>query len=227
MASSARDPNLLNNRRLRQTDREGLHSTHGRPQQDCREGNIKRIGRFYIIGHLEPNIPNVGYQSDSAVSVQAEAKARGQRLRGTEESWQRLQPVVECGERAMSLIIRRRRAVQLLLDRENESSVALSKLPPQCGYSVQTTWRDLTLMADYDACHVTQEEDNYVLPLLWRGIPVKMSCPVAQLHPHTSGISSLCCSLYGMTIKVQGQDPAELKINGKHAHLFIHSDYTY
>lgn len=39
----------------------------------------------------------------------------------------------------------------------NESSLALTQLPPQCGYSVQTTWRDLSLMARYDACHVTQE----------------------------------------------------------------------
>lgn len=39
----------------------------------------------------------------------------------------------------------------------NESSVPLSQLPRQCGYSVQTTWKDLSLMAQYDACHVTQE----------------------------------------------------------------------
>lgn len=39
----------------------------------------------------------------------------------------------------------------------NESSVPLSQLPAQCGYSVQTTWRDLRLMAQYDACHVAQE----------------------------------------------------------------------
>lgn len=42
----------------------------------------------------------------------------------------------------------------------NESSLALTQLPPQCGYSVQTTWRDLSLMAHYDACHVTQEVPN-------------------------------------------------------------------
>lgn len=39
----------------------------------------------------------------------------------------------------------------------NESSVPLSRPPPQCGYSVQTTWRDLRLMAQYDACHVTRK----------------------------------------------------------------------
>lgn len=39
----------------------------------------------------------------------------------------------------------------------NESSVPLSRPPPRCGYSVQTTWRDLRLMAQYDACHVTRK----------------------------------------------------------------------
>lgn len=39
----------------------------------------------------------------------------------------------------------------------NDSSVPLSQLPPQCGYSLQTTWRDLSLMASYSACHVTLE----------------------------------------------------------------------
>lgn len=39
----------------------------------------------------------------------------------------------------------------------NESFVPLSRPPPRCGYSVQTTWRDLRLMAQYDACHVTRK----------------------------------------------------------------------
>ncbi|XP_068434433.1 uncharacterized protein [Clinocottus analis] len=96
----------------------------------------------------------------------------------------------------------------------NESSVPLSQLPPQCGYSVQTTWRDLSLMARYDACHVTQEADRYTLHLLWRGTPVQMSCPAPQILPQTTGPSSLCCYPHGMTFKVQGLHATEeLSIN--------------
>ncbi|KAE8282888.1 hypothetical protein D5F01_LYC18280 [Larimichthys crocea] len=189
------------------------------PNEDCREGGIKPVihGKFYIPGQLEANIPNVGYQADSAVPGQE--RIRGQQVSGSEESWQRLHPVVECGDDAMTLTVRRRRAVQLLLNRVNESSVPLSQLPPHCGYSVQTTWRDLSLMAQYDACHVTQEDDSYVLPLLWRGTPVKMSCPASLVQPQavsppsSPSPPSLCCSPYGMTVTVQGLSTEELKIN--------------
>lgn len=44
-------------------------------------------------------------------------RIRGQQVSGSEESWQRLHPVVECGDDAMTLTVRRRRAVQLLLNR--------------------------------------------------------------------------------------------------------------
>ncbi|XP_071330527.1 uncharacterized protein [Trachinotus anak] len=193
MASSSSDTSFKNHQKP-QTAGEWMYSSNDPSNEDCTKGQIKQI-----------------------IKVQAEGgqgRIRGQQFRGSEESWQRLQPVVECGHDAMTLIVRRRRAVQLLLDRANESSVALSQLPPQCGYSVQTTWRDLSLMAHYDACHVTQEDGSYVLPLLWRGAPVKMSCPVSQIQPHATGLSSLCCSPYGMTVKVQRRSATEeLRIN--------------
>ncbi|GLD60430.1 uncharacterized protein AKAME5_001232500 [Lates japonicus] len=220
MASSSSDENLKNRHKLKQTEGEWIYSSLKPSNEDCSKGKMKHVihGKFYIVGQLESNTPKADYQSDSAsVSVQAErgqARIRGQRVSSSEESWQRLQPVVECGDDAMTLIVRRRRAAQLLLDRVNESSVPLSQLPPQCGYSVWTTWRDLSLMAQYDACHVTQEVDSYVLPLLWRGTPVKMSCPVSQIQPHATGPPSLCCSPYGMTVTVQGLSATEeLRIN--------------
>lgn len=43
------------------------------------------------------------------------ARSRGQQVRGSEQSWQKLQPVVECGDDTMTLTVRRRRAVQLQL----------------------------------------------------------------------------------------------------------------
>ncbi|CAB1341920.1 unnamed protein product [Coregonus sp. 'balchen'] len=68
----------------------------------------------------------------------------------------------------------------------------------------------------YDACHVKQEEDgSYVLPLVWRGTPVKMSCPVSQAQALAP--SSLCCSSQGMTVRLQGHGAKEelrVKVRG-------------
>ncbi|XP_074511620.1 uncharacterized protein LOC141780341 [Sebastes fasciatus] len=207
---------------------EWMYTSLNPPNEDCSKGRVEHIipGTFYITGQLETRT-NVGYQADAAVSVQAQRgqeRTRGQLVSGSEESWQRLQPVVACGDDAMTLTVRRRRAVQLRLDRVNESSLPLSQLPPQCGYSVLTTWRDLSLMVQYDACHVTQEDDRYVLPLLWRGTPVKMSCPASQIHPQALGPFSLCCSLYGMTVKVQGLYATEelrVKVRGEWTPLVV------
>ncbi|CAJ1075779.1 uncharacterized protein LOC121503791 [Xyrichtys novacula] len=189
------------------------------PPTNCTEGEIWAVihGKFTIVGLLESNTPHAGFQSDSAVSAQSKDGQRGvkgQQHSDSEESWQRLQPVVECGDKAMTLTVRRRRAVQLLLDRENKSSLPLSQLSPECGYSVLSTWKDLSLVAHYDACHVTQEDDHYVLPLLWRGTPVRVSCPTSQMEPQAAGPSSPCCSPYGLTVKVQGlPDAEELRVN--------------
>ncbi|XP_049417999.1 uncharacterized protein LOC125879895 [Epinephelus fuscoguttatus] len=218
MASTLTDKSLKTRNKLKRSEQKWMYTSFNPPNKDCTEGKIQHVvpGEFYISGQLEEN-PNVGYQSDSAAQVQAEGgqeTSTGQRLSGSAESWQRLQPVVECGDDAMTLTVRRRRAVQLQLDRVNESSVPLSRLPPQCGYFVQTTWRDLSLMAQYDACHITVEDDSYVLPLLWRGTPVKMSCPVSQIQLQAAGPPSLCCSLYGMTVRVQGDSATEeLRVN--------------
>lgn len=44
-------------------------------------------------------------------------RIQGQQVRGSGQNWHRLQPVVECGDDVMTLTVRRRRAVQLQLDR--------------------------------------------------------------------------------------------------------------
>ncbi|KAG7504563.1 hypothetical protein JOB18_012047 [Solea senegalensis] len=215
-AKMASDASTRYRHKVRQSERQRVKSS---PADDCSEGNINYTtkGTFYIVGQLQANIPKADFQSDSAASVQAEegqTTMSSQWLSSSEESWQKLQPVVECGDDAMYLIVRRRRAGNLQLHQLNGSSVPLSQLPPQCGYSVQATWRDLSLMVQYDACHVTQEDDGYVLPLLWRGTPVKMSCPVTETHPPATGPFSVCCLPYIMTVKLQGLSPPEvLKIN--------------
>ncbi|KAM6905383.1 uncharacterized protein FYW49_015405 [Xenentodon cancila] len=215
VVSSTSDESHGNRYIRRHAEGETLFSSHGLQSGNCSKGFIKHVsrGKFYIPGHLDPKRPHLGFQSDSTGSGQA--GVRGEQLSGSEESWRKLQPVVECGEKALTLTVRRRRAVQLLLDRANESSLSLFQLPPQCGYEVHTSWRDLGLMAQYDACHISQEDDGYVLPLLWRGTPVKATCPVSQIKLLADVKSSLCCSPFGMTVKVKGESVTEEpRING-------------
>nr|XP_046271171.1 uncharacterized protein LOC124073179 isoform X2 [Scatophagus argus] len=216
-STTSSNRSFKNQEKVKQTEGEWESTSTNPPDEVCNEGKIKPVvhGKFYITGQLKASVPSAGYQSDSAVS--GPGRIRGQWLRHSKEIWQRLQPVVECGDDAMTLTVRRKRAVQLRLDRMNESSVPFSQLPPQCGYSVQTTWTDLSLTSQYDACHVTLEDDSYVLPLLWRGTPVKMSCPTSQIWSQAVGLlspPSVCCSQYGMTVKVQGLSAAEaLRVN--------------
>ncbi|KAM7372374.1 hypothetical protein PAMP_009547 [Pampus punctatissimus] len=227
---SRSDRIFKNRNKPKRTEVERIYSSMNPPNEDCGAGKIKPVinGRFSIHSQLETKVPNMEYQLEPDVpAVQAQEgqmRIGGQRLSSSEESWQKLQPVVECGDDSMTLTVRRRRAVQLLLDRVNESSVPLSLLPPECGYSVQSTWRDLRLTAQYNACHVTQEDDSYVLPLLWRGTPVKMSCPVSHVQPQAVGPSSLCCSPYSMTVKVQGLSATEelkVKVRGEWTSLIM------
>ncbi|KAA8584821.1 hypothetical protein FQN60_003515 [Etheostoma spectabile] len=196
MASTLTDKSFRNSEKAKRSDGEWTFFSPNPPNEECSKGEIEHVipGKFYIPGQLETNL-NMGYQADSAVSGPAhkcQERTRGQRLRGSQESWQRLQPLVECGDAAMTLTVRRRRAAQLQLDIVNESSVPLSRLPPQCGYA----------------------DDSFVLPLLWRGTPVKMLCPASQIQPVAAGPSSLCCSPHSLTVRVQGPHAAEdLRVN--------------
>lgn len=49
--------------------------------------------------------------------LQGQSRVKGQRLSSSEEIWQRLQPVVKCSDDTMTLTVRRRQTVGLLLDR--------------------------------------------------------------------------------------------------------------
>lgn len=64
------------------------------------------------------------------------------------------------------------------------------------------------------------QDGSYVLPLLWRGTPVKMTCPVSPIEPQAVGPSFLCCSLHGMTVKVHEKTPLEeQRVNGRFTFL--------
>lgn len=146
LVSSVRSSFFRNRYRRRHTEGEWLFAAQTPPTQNCSAGFVSHVvpGRFSIMsGQLEQPFQQRGYQADSAgsggfswVSLNllhhwesrkcfhlsgkprgGQARVRGQRPGSSEESWLRLQPVVECGEEAMTLTVRRRRAVQLSLDR--------------------------------------------------------------------------------------------------------------
>lgn len=71
MVSSPSSSNSFKNReKLREGKGEWMFTLPNPPEHVCSEGKIKPVihGEFYIPGELAANLPNVGYQSDSAVS---------------------------------------------------------------------------------------------------------------------------------------------------------------
>ncbi|XP_055008782.1 uncharacterized protein LOC129408661 [Boleophthalmus pectinirostris] len=115
-----------------------------------------------------------------------------------------LQPVVECAADSMTLTVRTR-AVQLRISTGNDSSLPLSKIPFWCGFSVHKNIREISVVAHYNGCHVTVQNNRHVLSLLWRRTAVRISCPVSLVKSQALDGLSLCCSPSDLTISIQGQ----------------------
>uniref|UniRef100_A0A3B4U4P5 Uncharacterized protein n=1 Tax=Seriola dumerili TaxID=41447 RepID=A0A3B4U4P5_SERDU len=128
----------------------------------------------------------------------------------------KMEPKVECTVDSMKLQVQDVASTQgslLFVDRGSRlSPLPLSKLPPNCGYTVRSTQKDLVLVAPYDGCFVAHEEDCYVLPLRWCGVPVKMSCPL--MRPSTSNPPMVTCHTEGMVVKTEWTvSVTKIKIN--------------
>ncbi|XP_028826927.1 nascent polypeptide-associated complex subunit alpha, muscle-specific form-like [Denticeps clupeoides] len=148
------------------------------------------------------------------------------------EDWPAMRPLVVCGDGAMTLSAQGRAYAHLLVDRGHDclifillnraqgpdingknvifnalfpgtaSPVPLFHLPASCGYSVESSLQKLVLKAKYDGCHVIHENGSYVLPLLWWGVQVKVSCPdVPKLK--SSAPLAFCCTS-GIVLKAMG-----------------------
>ncbi|XP_060717040.1 uncharacterized protein LOC132839857 isoform X1 [Tachysurus vachellii] len=116
------------------------------------------------------------------------------------EEWLQMRPQVQCSPAAIILTAKGWNYVHLLVDRVGASPVSLLHLPSHCKYNVRATWRDLVLIAPYDGCYVLQQNGSYVLPLLWWGMPLSISCPMTlSSAPATpSGF----CSNQGITLMI-------------------------
>uniref|UniRef100_A0A4W5PH24 ZP domain-containing protein n=1 Tax=Hucho hucho TaxID=62062 RepID=A0A4W5PH24_9TELE len=119
--------------------------------------------------------------------------------------WLSMRPLVQCNDNLMMLTASGRGYTHLLVDRAGASPISLFQLPPSCGYHVKTTWREMVMMAPYDGCYIMQEHGSYVLPMLWWGSPVKITCPVPQPHPvPPKSVPSVLCSHFGLAIQIHG-----------------------
>uniref|UniRef100_A0A3B1KAA4 Zgc:173545 n=1 Tax=Astyanax mexicanus TaxID=7994 RepID=A0A3B1KAA4_ASTMX len=143
-----------------------------------------------------------GYQAD-----QPEAEV-GYTL--AEQQLHQLRPSVQCDNDSMTLRMLGKRVPDFLVERDGKTPVPLSEMPADCGLSVKRARRDIFLVAKYDGCHMTQEGDNYILPLRLWGVPVKMGCPVEALFLTVS------CTLSAMVIQVGNSvDSLKVKVNGE------------
>ncbi|XP_055084431.1 bromodomain-containing protein 4-like [Periophthalmus magnuspinnatus] len=130
----------------------------------------------------------------------------------------KMQPTVDCSGNYMRLKVQdadSKPGALLFVDRGDLSPLSLSKLPKSCGSKVSSTRRDLVMVAPYDGCFVIVEESCYVLPLLWFGLPVQMSCPMSQpLSPSSSNPPMVTCHAEGMVVKTDWTSGlSEIKVN--------------
>ncbi|KAL7387284.1 hypothetical protein ABVT39_021378 [Epinephelus coioides] len=131
----------------------------------------------------------------------------------------RMEPQVECTGDSMKLQVQDAASTcgsLFFVDRGSRMSpLPLSKLPSSCGYTIKSTRRDLVLVAPYNGCFVALEEDSYILPLRWCGLPVRMSCPLKrQSSPNPPMVT---CHAEGMVVKTTwtvSVADLNLKLNG-------------
>ncbi|KAK2822115.1 hypothetical protein Q5P01_022180 [Channa striata] len=130
-----------------------------------------------------------------------------------------MEPRVECTADAMQLKVHDAAFTPgslLFVDRgRRRSPVPLSKLPTSCGYTIRSTGRDLILVAPYDGCFVTFEEDSFVLPLRWCGLTVRMSCPL--IRRSSPDPPMVTCHAEGMVVKTEwtvSVTKIKVKLNG-------------
>uniref|UniRef100_A0A4W5QR30 Uncharacterized protein n=1 Tax=Hucho hucho TaxID=62062 RepID=A0A4W5QR30_9TELE len=163
-----------------------------------------------------------GYQSDMGW----ESKQLGGHVYGTAspsspvvESLLQMEPSVECVGDSMKLKVHDTASTPgslFFVDRGNhQSPLPLSQLPTSCGHSIRATRQDWIFIAIYNGCYVTLEDGNYVLPLRWWGLPIKMSCPAKK--PSKPNPPTVSCYPEGMVVKMEGGTSAKdlrVKVKG-------------
>ncbi|XP_077359976.1 uncharacterized protein LOC144005569 [Festucalex cinctus] len=163
------------------------------------------------------------YQADTGWDVYRQPSMQGNYFskagKAVTDQLIKMDPKVECTSDSMKLQVQDVGSTPgslIWVDRGNLSPLPLSKLPQSCGYTVKSTQKGMILVAPYHGCFVTLEDDSYVLPLLWWGLPVRMTCPLVR--PPSSSSPMVTCHTDGMIVKTEWIVPLskiKINVNGK------------
>lgn len=122
--------------------------------------------------------------------------------------------------------------VRLFLFPEGSQPISLFQVPAYCGYSVEASAQGLAVIVPYGACYMIQkvaassafflsstnvytthylffvflllfQNGSHILPLLWLGIPMKLSCLAQPAIP----APSVFCSSTTMAVQMMEQEP--------------------
>uniref|UniRef100_A0A8C5FFD1 Atrophin-1-like n=1 Tax=Gadus morhua TaxID=8049 RepID=A0A8C5FFD1_GADMO len=206
-----------------------FNSRGNSPQAKPKEAHSPR-GRLMNGRHprenaiVEEALVDADYQSDMGRD-EAEAYFRAQGNGNANPSSVAVQklmqtePNVECTGDSMKLNVKGSFSTPgalFVVDRGSSlAPLPLSELPSSCGYTLKTTQRDLVLVAPYDGCFVSLEEEGYVLSLHWGGIPVRMSCPVRRQSLYNP--PRVTCNTAGMVVNTDWASPVQkiqVNLNG-------------
>ncbi|XP_060883530.1 uncharacterized protein LOC132954976 [Labrus mixtus] len=196
---------------------------------DETDRNVALNGSSWTLGHTNPRPKSSssssgdgdgdGYQADSIDFEGVQGEILGPSLDSNPE-WQAMRPLLYCDNNGMTFTASGEGLTHLLVS-SGATPISPFHLPPCCGYSVRTTWSYLELTVPYGACYVTEEDGDYVLPLLWRGLPLTLSCPMPLSTPAPTPSHSgpaLFCSQYGMAVQIPWQEQEmpmmEVAVNG-------------
>ncbi|XP_054607601.2 uncharacterized protein [Nothobranchius furzeri] len=195
----------------------GHTRTHvGEPEPDQTGDNFTLNSRTWTLGEVwaeeRASAPHFedGYQADFAGFSEVQGKVEGLSPDSSPyfSDWEVMSPLVDCGDDDMTLTASGPGFTHLQVDRRSNSPLSIFQLPSYCGYSVKASWSDLEMIVPYDGCYILQENGSYVLPMLWLGSPLKLSCPMMSAGPplHSMDVPSVFCSSYGMAVQIQGQE---------------------
>ncbi|KAL0966781.1 hypothetical protein UPYG_G00300050 [Umbra pygmaea] len=169
------------------------------------------------------SLDNIDYQSDmdsgwvESEHVEGEVYGPASPNSPAVERLLQMEPRVECVGDSMNLKVHNTGSIPGSLFFVNrgklQSPLPLSNLPQSCGHSMRTSSRDWTFHALYEGCYVTRENDYYIMPLLWLGLPLKMSCPAENRFKDSPPMVS--CYPEGMVITISGSNAKELQIRFK------------
>ncbi|XP_056451104.1 mucin-2-like [Gadus chalcogrammus] len=159
--------------------RKAFHRRSVDPEANYQEGKIL-FGNFFDQNGAQPDVVKSPFTEDAwdfqegSPGLPLDPRAMRQ--------WSSMEPSCQCAPNQMWLLAKEPGASQLALAQGDKSSAALplASVPESCGYTVNQDSAGLELTVPYDGCTITEKDGRYLLPMLWQGIPIMLSCPKAQ-----------------------------------------------